>query len=1057
MPPKMGRSLLAFHLCAFEPAGGRWTVLQTINPEANPYNNGSGNYYNGDNSFEMNRELLQQSGRPRVSVGEGTVTFSLGIAGAGDDAAAYQWDRKSKKLQPISWDLGLRADNRTLFSTSLVTDAKTGDLWLGTNVGLLHRPAAGGSSSDARWTRLLADQMVGEAAAHSDGGVSVITTLRQTRGGSYRPSDPVRRWKLFRVTGTSDAAIKDETPPPSKQETGTSGPMMGNPFAATSPNETVPIAVSFDDSGALWLTQRGANRYNLGGSGGIPRAGLDSWWQRKVGDSGWTRFEQRYPNGPGFSMTQPPSLRQTTASGETHNNVSISLLSDAAVRPLAIFPLQTNNYGYAVSSGGSVVGGRQDDPQVTYWLRRRFPAWVCADDLAEKMKTPPGTDPFPRMASSAYGLFPDPFDANGKLWMLDKAGTTLLHLAKADVPEDLMLARTRGYYQTSPVPDTPTNPKIEKYALPGGGKIHIRPNIDALIAGGKNLFLAIGSRELQVFNTTDGTFSRVPLQGNGIFPSRHNPPVATTDGGVLISSPNSSESQVTSYKPGDGSFRVLATPPVGSRVFGVAPNGGLWIAANSFQIYFQAPGQETATPLPADIRISRNASPPPVAATDYIAWYNAEGDVLAGYDIERKRATPSITVRNPRGYGRVLKVIGDGRGGAYTASDNETASAYHYSRDRNSWEIAAPPLPAVPVNPRESSIRLAPVIISGSDREIWLLADARYLIRYNRQRKSWDAPLPLPLSIRGGNSSDNDLSAVPGEGGKAIYVAGRGGLWRYGIAEKRWTEKRMPVTIPSPDVASTNPRRSSGTPRLLALAPSPKSVFTVWNLDLGGTNFAARLDRQTRKWTIYDESKGFPERNTGMRLIGGGTGSSAWAILGNETYFFDATRDLWRLAFGRPADGPSQIGEQVPTVAVEQGKAAQTEDTGDFRVADIVVDPKTGDSFVLANPQNYTGESRSVVFRCDGSGKIIARSETPLEQGSPGAMGYSLLADKGSVLVASSKGVYRAFGADSTVWSPVASPPGVTLPGSVTRLYREPGGTGLYVGNSDTVAFWQQK
>jgi hypothetical protein len=1038
----------AFRLCAFRPSDGKWKLLRTITPAANAYNRGDAGY-SGGYPYEGNREFLQQAGRPRIAVGPDSVIFTIGMMGASDEAAAYRWDRRTKSLEPLPWDAGLRADNRSLFSTFVATDARDGGLWLGTNAGLLYRAGTRGKTADASWTRVLPDQIIGEgAAAVRDGGVWVVTMPRPTNESPYGSPAQNQAWKLFRVAGATAGQVREETPPAPPDETANGVPTMPRPFPPAGPNRSVPVAVTTDERGALWLTQMGTGSRDMG----FGRGALDAWWQRDAGASAWARFEMRAPGGPGFGMLQSPVLHQTTASGEQHNSVSQSLLPDAAVRPLALSPRNTIRYGYAVASGGYTVGGTPEDARTVYWLRRRFPAWICPDDLKDTPGDPLVLDPARRASASPYGLHPDPYGAEGMVWLMDRMGTTLLQGPRTALPEEIVRSRSRGYYQASPGDDPLTNPKIEKYPLPAGSTIQVRPSVDAMAAGATGLFLAIQSRDLYAFNSKDGTFTRVPLPRSGMFPTRYNPPVAGRDGEVILSSPNSSESQVVSFRPKEGSFRTLTDPGTNRRVFAVAPNGGLWIVGNPSPVLFQPPGAAEATPLPVTGTEPRRGTPLAAAATGYIGWYSSDGNTLFGYDIERRRATPTIDVRKQQGYdSRQLKVVTDGRGGAYVASENGTASVYHYDREKNAWEIAAPPLPAIAPTPNDSSIHLAPVLVAGGDREFWVLADARYLIRYDRRKKAWGAPVPLPQPLRGGSSSDSDQSVAVAEGGNAFYIAGRGGLWRYGPRENRWTEKTMTVKIPAPE---QNTGMASNGARLTALAFTPESVFTVWNLNNGGANFAARLDRRTKKWSLYDESRGFPERNMGMRLVGTGSGSGAWLIQGSETYFFDAKADLWRLAFGSPSDRAPQIGERIPPAALAKGRVTQADDTGDYRVADIVSDPGTGDSFVLATPQTYTPESRSVVFRCDGTGRIIARAAAPTPLSQLGPTGYSLLADQGGVLIASSKGVYRAFGAASAAWSPVAPPDGFTLPATVTRLQRGKDDRGLYVMNNDTVAYW---
>ena len=1006
---------VVFHLCAFQPEKNRWTTLRDV-AGASPQTPVS---YDGNH--------LTHPARPQARVGKLLVVFTIGGEGAAQEIAAYVWDRRKARLETIPWETGLRADNAALSVWFADFEANEAGLWLGTNAGLLRYDMTGNGAG--AWRRELPNQAVTLGAMAKDGSVWAVTTPRSSQAGQQFTPDS---WKLYRIKTQGSADVQDRTPPPLKSEFRT--PEGATVFldAERARENVFPLAITAEKDGTLWLTQA-----RSGGSD-FTSGPHDAWRRRDAQTGMWTRYAMVAPAQP-FSFGQATALQEMTPSGEVRENVSLSVIADAALRPLALHRegFSASDVYYVIDRGGHPVdGGSPEDGRAGFYVRRRFPAWLCAEDAPAETRSPGANVPNGR---GGLGPTPDPAGPDGKVWVMDMAGTSLLNLPDAAIPASLREARLRGYF-TTPSPEIAETPTIRRYSPPAGQKVFLRPDVGGLVAadqGGDILFMVTQNSSLFSLETRSGIFRRLAVPREGVLLSRYNPPLASEEGYLLLSSPNSSDPSVLRYDVKTDSFRIALTPSFGSRAVGVAPNGGMWLAQNDGRLVFQPPDGADAPPVP----LQNTGNAVTFSATGFLGWMRLNDGTLEGYDVERRRATPplKLTVPDPSS---PLRLIADSAGGAFVANGDGVGAAYHYDRERNVWEIAAPPLPALsPLD--NSSLHFGPVLAQADEGQLWILADARFLYRYDRRTTTWDKGTPLPEVLRGGSSSYNYLGVVSAENGKAIYIGGQGGLWRFDQHGHSWTELTLPVSVPSAARNNGGNEASMAT----AMGVGSEAIFTLWRHN-SGVNFAARLDRKTAEWTFYEETKGFPERDTGMRLIAAGAG--AWLIHGTGTYFFDAGANRWRLMFAPGEVGPSQSGERIPPAALPALRPEKA------RIADIIADPATGDWLVLTNPEPSAKESVPLLFRFDRNGLLKGRSAAPGSDNPYRApLGYSLLRDRETVLVASSVGVFRVpAGIEGAIWTRVSAPSGLTASFTPTYLRRAANGRGLYVMNEDYVSYW---
>ena len=328
-----------------------------------------------------------------------------------------------------------------------------------------------------------------------------------------------------------------------------------------------------------------------------------------------------------------------------------------------------------------------------------------------------------------------------------------------------------------------------------------------------------------------------------------------------------------------------------------------------------------------------------VGATGSIAWWShgyggSAPTEVSGYDAVRRRWIAALPTRigdaMAMDFGRT-----DPSGAVYIAGENVGGTAvWRYDAAADRW-IAAAPAPPVPVagamTPNgftSTSGVLRPQLVHVTSSSILMIAYNTQVSRYDRAGGYWGSALPLPVSLQNRNNLLDRSIAVAGD---SLFAGGANGLYRLRLLPgggdrlpeaANWTSLQVTATAGGSGLARPglwNPLAL----RLTAILPERRYVYAL--LSGSGGNFAGRLDRATGHWTIDDESRGFPGRNTtNCRLTGDGQ-DGAWLQNGTgDIYRYDPAADRWRLLFGtddrlRP-QWAAEAGARSPTKAENDGR-----------------------------------------------------------------------------------------------------------------------------------------
>jgi hypothetical protein len=1024
--------------CHLTPGSSRWAVLKTVSVGAP----GSGRIPDPpSNGMD-----------PLIAVSPSSIVFTLGITWADNTAAAYRWHRGSGKMENIAWEAGMRAANPRLFVTLSAIDGRTKGLWLGTSAGLLYcdlRPGEGAGE----WKRVLPEEQIDVGAGARDGGVWVVTRPRSVAARTrYGNAD----WKLQRVLVPLAEKVQDIPVPLLPDLRSAEEKRRG--ITVNKPNNSVPVAVTLQKNGDLWLTQSGAGYYRSP----LP-ATRNAWLRRDPVTTAWTRYE-RVESGAEEAITS--SLRETPPLGKSRNHASLDLLPDAAVVPLALYPLSEEDGMERRKEYGSY--GNMDfnnlnlsSPRIGYWVRSRFRDWMCPDDAPEEMRTFSAPSSIKSFGDDSLP-FPAPAD---KVWAFDRANATLLWLPFSTLQKVGNKEGDSSWRIDDP--EALTGPDIESFPAPGNRSVRLRPSIRSMLAerqGGNEdtskLYVLTVDNKLFSYDTRSGVFSSIPVpEANNIaasdYPFYRIPTsmFPCYSGGVFLTVPRDGKVILLRYDPKDKSVSTLAELGNGKQFLGAAPNDGLWFLQNieagiGLEMRFQPPGATASQPLPKfSSGDSRRGDARASFQTGYISWTMISSDELVGYDIERKRWTRHFINPYLRHLDRSREqvVLDDNRGGIFFVNPDYTSAAvYHYDRERDLWEIAAPWLPR---NLDQGVPNL--VLASANEKEVWLIVDDSYLICYNRVLKFWGRQYPLPDAVRGRETYQNGIKIIATENNSDFYFGQPSGLWRFSPKTGVWTEQWQNASFTPEGVPQSRMylRASVGEERGRA-----DSYYTV--LGVGNQTVAAGFNRITGVWSFFDAANGFPVRGGGRTFA---AGEGAWLTNGSQTYFLDEKTGVCRLVFaaspdheppglfgGSPVDWFLELMKDQPKVKPEQS----------IEVAKTTTDRRTGDTLILGTPRSPNPETRLLLLRFDKNGREIGRSPAPYSlRGGPGV--YSLLAHNGYFLIATSAGIFRTEGRGRSRWVKVSPPPGLSVSPAPTNLRNAAGRPGFYVITDESIAYWR--
>jgi hypothetical protein len=984
---------------------------------------------------------------PLIAVDSSSVVFTLGISGARDTAAAYRWQRNSKKIEAINWDAGMRSDNQVLFVTLSAIDAQAKGLWLGTNVGLLYCPLfpAGGAGE---WKRVLSEDQINVGVGAKAGGVWVVTTPRTTTAARTRYGKA--SWKLQRVIAPVAAKVQEISLP---RFLDTRSPDEKRTY--NRPNVSVPVAVTIEENGALWLTQGGAGHYGSP----YPEA-QNAWWRRDPATTAWTRYE-RIQSGTREAMIS--SLRETAPLQKSRDHTSFDLLPDAAVFPFAFYPMsEEDGIGVRKDYGNfGIINYDQNlnSARIGYWLRQRFRSWICPDDAPEEMRSfsPPSS-------SNSFGddslYFPALTD---KVWAFDRITATVVRLPFSTLQK---IGAKEGDNWRIYNSEAITGPDIERYPPPLNRTIHIRPSIRSMLAerrGGiedtsKFYVLTMGNK-LFSYDTRSGVFSPIPVPEANSLPRGDFPfGYASTEifpcysGGVFLTVPAGEKTNLLRYNPQDKSVSVLAALEDGKQFIGATLNGGLFFLHDlgpetGREIHYQPPGDAVPHPLygandPAD---ESQGSIDTAFCTGFICWkQNSATEKLTGYDTERKRQTAPIQLSYSVSKSK-LKLLEDNWGGLFAVSELYRSDTVHYyDRERNVWETAAPRLPK---NLEEESPDL--LLAAANRREIWLIVNEAYLICYDRKLKFWGRRYPLSDAVRERETYQSGVAIIATENNSDFYFGQPSGLWHFSRETGTWTERWQNFSLAAEEAQQS---RVYLRPNVGEELGRSDSYYTVWGI--GSQSVATGFNRITGVWDFYDGVNGYPVSGGG-HLIAAREG--AWLTNGYQTYYLDKKAGVCRLVFAAaPESQPPDMFRGDPrSWFLEQMKdLPKVKPRQSIEVVKITNDPQNEDTVILGRPQAHNPETRLLLLRYDKNGKEIGRSPAPYShKGVPAA--YSLLAHDGYFLIATSLGVFRTEGRDGSPWVKVPSPPGLSASKLRINLRNARFRAGIYIINDESIGYWK--
>lgn len=378
--------------------------------------------------------------------------------------------------------------------------------------------------------------------------------------------------------------------------------------------------------------------------------------------------------------------------------------------------------------------------------------------------------------------------------------------------------------------------------------------------------------------------------------------------------------------------------------------------------------------------------------------------------------------------------------GAPPPTGGEESSIRRYDARENRWSVVAPAPPADRAGLPDPFFQYA--LVSVNKERIWVASKNRpRLWEYDRSAGRWQAHA-APASGRFIGSGETTVL----QSGAAFFLGGPGGLWRFDLGTQTWA--RLPVT-----------GSAARDLRIIHVAGDAQAVWTLCaSRAPSGQVFAARWDRRTRAWTLWDTASGFPERGFPHRLTPAGDGS-AWVIAGGYgdpsagAYRFDPATGRWQ----RPTDA------LLAGVAEKNDLFVHVDDIG-VNAAGVWLLASAAWTTARAERANYR---LPLPPRIPGLARYDRASGTwePIE--TPPGAGKLLLVEPGALYVAGTNGLFRLDSARAepprtarprAAWRALQAPAGFPTPALLVwnRLLRSDPGA-LYLADRDTVLCYRDR
>ncbi len=514
----------------------------------------------------------------------------------------------------------------------------------------------------------------------------------------------------------------------------------------------------------------------------------------------------------------------------------------------------------------------------------------------------------------------------------------------------------------------------------------------------KGVLYAATNADLQAFDIAGGSWRRVRIPRSNW--SNPNDERLIPEGDkLLIGTP----SMALRYDPSSQLFGVEATTQNGGfRLLGRI-GGIVWLRGPDNLLCKADP--QTGEPenvdiaaLPAELAGHYEAAMPFGAAGGAI-WFRLhdkqapEKGMFAGYDPIAGTWTRGHPV--PTAYPSPPNCFSIGKR-VYIPTVEEGASVCCCDMETSQWTVAAPKLP------NGHGLQTL-TVVSADDNAIWLLdARNRGLMCYHRKTAAWDT-FEFPAGVW---TPQNGNEAVLSGG--TIYLATSLGVWTFDVGNHRWTQ--LPG-FPGREIY------------LNGITTDRTSVWSIARPSNGNQAFAVRLDKVTRRWSMWGEKEGFPEKAYPANIVS--DGSSAWTLASNVCFRFDTAANRWDNVSARLARPLSDQPEAPITIRPDLSSTPYLE------IGDIAPD---GDSVWLL-PRRLVNERdnsapKPLLVQFD---RRTGRYERLAPATGPAVVGSSMQVESDAVWVPASDGVYR-FSKASRTWRKIDPPASASLWGHTLTL-----------------------
>jgi len=539
---------------------------------------------------------------------------------------------------------------------------------------------------------------------------------------------------------------------------------------------------------------------------------------------------------------------------------------------------------------------------------------------------------------------------------------------------------------------------LRRYGL-GKIQVAVTPQINAVAALNGVLYATVNG-DVEAFDLASETWRRMRMPRNAwsnpaddrLFPAGDRLLVGTPANVFRIDPVTQLFSTECSSQ--NGGFRLLG-----------ASGDSMWLRGPDNLLYRPDPATgdpEAVDPpeLPAGISATYDRGQP-FAYAGGLVWFKL-GDKAApqkqfvlGLDpVARSWTAGHVT---PTNYPNPPTCIAAGAR-VYVPVVEPDASIACYDMASRSWTIAAPKAPA-----GKGEISLS--IISADDFAFWALDNAgRCLLAFDRHAGTWSA-FDLPPNVWVGQYGSESVRV-----GDAIYLATGGGIWRFQIATRRWTQ--LPGFI-GRDLY------------LNGLMVAPADIWSIARPGNANQAFAARLTKATGQWTVWGEREGFPERAYPGSVIP--NGATAWTLAGAVCFRLDPAANRWDNVSVRLARPEADRNGTPITIRPDLTGVPYLE------IAEVA--PDAEGAWLLPRrlaSQNPATPKRPLLVRFDGrTGRY--ESLSPDAETSARAIGVAMQVEPDAVWVPTGDGVYR-YSIPGRSWTRVDPPANAFLWGKTAAI-----------------------